>query len=349
MEPGLASPDDTSDPNAAIQAATQSSWSTIQIAVPIVSAVAALLLAGLGFYCWRRRSRTNSQRSVGLKHRWKQQGPRRFFGLAPAIPCVSAQRAGTKWEIDGSDAEYGRLKGPEDALDATLYASSHTLHPTSHSSTPSTASSFLPIISVHPSPNPLLRPPSVLSSFLAKFGGPSSPPGGTLTKSNYKRGVAKAPEYRRVNVVPESQSREGFEIEDEGEETVPEGPVFLGRRLFSGGRGRSGLGGGGKSVAAASLPNVGDTRLSTANTANAGGRFEVGESLRMQPAYATAEGRYDSEELLRPPKSDFTVTTSLLVTPVEGAFSLLQGDDQSIAPSFASVRADSEVLPPQSK
>ncbi|TCD67309.1 hypothetical protein EIP91_000279 [Steccherinum ochraceum] len=293
----LASPDDTFDANAALQTATHKGWSTIQIVLPIISAVAALLVAGLVFYCWRR-SKTRPQR----QRYWQDarlHGPRRFFGLFPDILRVRKQTVDTQWEIDNAAARGVTFSPPGGANGAPYDPHDDAAH-----SRTTSLSSLLPTTSRPPS-SLSSRSSSALSNFLAKFSWSSSSPNSTLSKTKYKKGVAKAPEYRRVNVVADSRPAARFKIDGEVEAGAARGAAFA---LSTGEVGPSGNSEGSR---ASTLPSVLDIRLPS---------------------------RKDTA-------SDFTLTTNDLNTPTDGAFSVVQSNDLRPPSPHFSVRADSNVLP----
>ena len=296
-------------------ATTKKGWSPIQIVLPILTAIIALFAAGVVFLCWRR-AKTRPHR----RRYWEDanlQGPRRFFGLFPDVLRVRKQTADTHWEIDDPrHAERDEaFSPPEDesslrgASTRGVYDSRGTPEELGHSRTTS-LSSLLPTTSRTPSSNTNMSG-SVFSNFLSIFSWSSSSGG----KAKYKKGVAKAPEYKRVNVVID-RANERFKIDGE--------PDSAGGLRGNGGGAHIGNGNGNRgshASRATTLPSVLDIRLGP----RADGSPDIpigGEGAgktkgfgRSPVMYGTVEEDYESAAFSRPPRSDFTLTTNDLMTP----------------------------------
>lgn len=280
-------------------AATQTKWTTLQIVLPIVSATAALLLAALAFWCWRR-SKTRPKR----RPYWQDanlQGPRRFFGLFADVSTVRKETVDTLWEID--HARGNGAVPPNGVYDAAEAGHSRT----------TSLSSLLPMsshtASTHSDASSSSK--SGLSNFLSHF--TWSNHSGSLGKAKYKKGVAKAKEYKKVNVKPKKQSAD-LNLDADPEVGVPSRPAS-GPITDHGSR-------------APTLPSVIDIRMGRSETPSDLATVD-GENLRRdrrtfgRPRVhygVVAEEDFESAQFSRPPRSEFTLTTNDLMTPTDTEF-----------------------------
>lgn len=249
------------------------------------------------------------------------------------------------WEIDNP------ARNAESAYSPPAESTTYHNRPDdlSHSRTTS-LSSLLPMSSRTPSSSDTNTSSSAFADFLSRLTFTST---GTA-KAKYKTGVAKAPEYKRVNVVPDKPSPQ-FNI-DGSDATPGRNGSFL-SRMFSSPRRAGGQGQGkrqSQSSRATTLPSVLDIRmpsrapsdLATTSSEGAAGRGGVrGNYGRVPVVYGAVEQDYDSMEFSHPPRSDFTLTTNDLMTPTDTSFT---GGSRPLRPPSPSIsaRADSDVLPP---
>jgi hypothetical protein len=161
---------------------TASSWSPIQIALPIIVGVAVTLIASIFFFFYLRRHRGASGTQRRTQKPWQSahlRGPRRFFGLIPdRLTVRSREVREPQWVIDGNEAfdldeEVGRRPRPDSRASAHSRGTSTTSLLTKKSSQPSSRST------------PFSNLASKLRSMFVR----------------YPSGTTKGPDYKRVHIV----------------------------------------------------------------------------------------------------------------------------------------------------
>ncbi|KAH8107622.1 hypothetical protein BXZ70DRAFT_911764 [Cristinia sonorae] len=364
------------DARAAILSTTETKWTPIQIALPILSAVATLIVAAIVFFLWRRSQKgpKGKPRSLGNAH---LQGRRWFFGLFRHASPVRRRTLDTTWEIDESSQHSHPFTPLADSTaSVTGLYDPHSLRSQGHS--PQGSYSYdptaeRPLVLAHSrqgsyeaqghrpsgfghSPQPSyssstptlsqlsFKTTSGLSNLLRKL---------TWSRSShkYRKGITKSPEYKRVNVIPDTSSSR-FRID---------GEVFSGPEEASGsggsgeGMGATRSGGSGRQYMdpyadlergshlskAPTLPSVLDIRYPPPMSA--------GEEI--SSVLATASGESPgvgggTASALGQPRSDFSLTTNDLMTPTTTDFSKATYGSSAFRAPSPSILADSDILSP---
>lgn len=291
-------------------AAESDKWSTIQIITPIIVGLGVAALAAVLFFLYRRRRRTGSFFGKGSTQKaWESahlHGPRRFFGLIPDRFAVQPRaRKETAWEIDSNDAAQV-LYAPADVGargSPTSFQEGHQRvesRASGHSRTESTTS-LITSGSQHSSK-------SFLTNIAAKFHFSSG--------RAYQTGTTKGPDYRRVQVIQENPGRR-FKID--GSETPALNNVFSFPPPPEPTRHDS-------------LPSVIDIRRpTTAEGSQRRGQYRF-DSFP-PPRRFTGDDDGTRTELTDGPRSDFTLGTTDLMTPVDS----LESGERGVGVSLARV------------
>ena len=295
-----------------VHLSTERDWSPVQVAVPVVVGVGVIVLAIGGFLYYRHnRSRTRPPRRVPYEQA-NLQPPRRFFGVLPAVKTVKPREVDNKWEIDDG------VEGIEPPTSPSPLRAGTPSHLTQTHSRTTSESPLLPRANSHPnfkvtSKSKSSRGPSSatssssgsrLASIANKFGSLTS-----NQQPRYTTGVQKAPEFKRVHVVPKSPSQQ-FKI-DEIEPISPDAPTPLVvlHRVPP------------KSTA---LPSVLDIREDEDEHGNIRPRGDAERGLLTARGIQALQARNQTQESMSDvvfnnpgpaPISDFSLGTSDLVTP----------------------------------
>ncbi|KAL4248760.1 hypothetical protein ABKN59_007161 [Abortiporus biennis] len=326
--PSWAHNDLTADGQFDLSAALQrQSWSPLQIALPIVLPVVISVVAGVAFLWYRHSRKKNTRR----RHAWedaKLHAPRRCFGLLPGRRKVRHKAPDQKWSIDGipNSDTLPNLSQEQETLylhpEPTTQGSAHSRSTSAASLLPSNHSSS------HTRDNSESNSPfSTLAHKISVF---------SLSK-NYTTGVAKDPSYKRVAVHAQPPNAQ-FRIDESEANTPRSWRKFSLPKVFRSGSKDS------------SLPSVIDIRKESSS----GLRVEVGAEhtiplydepgpskplvpLRLDPNNSTMS---DIVTTNPGPRSDYSVTTNDLMTPI----STLLRFDRSVGSSDVMTPTTSSLL-----
>ncbi|CAL1705979.1 unnamed protein product [Somion occarium] len=278
---------------AAVKAAQ--GWTPIQIAAPFISGVSVAAIALFLFLIYRHRTQRPHHSRHSKSPAWKdahEHSHRRCFGLFPGRVTVRKATVDTLWQID----QPGKMATNED-----IELSQH--------SRDTSVTSLLPDEQSHRSSSSGNQSSSYFATLVSKISGSS------LNRGWYTSGVDKGPEYKKVQVVAEGAKYPGFKI-DGTDSTPSRRSTFLSRIFQREDDQQSHL----------SLPSVIDIRAgprsnSASNSQSGSSSSHSGPSRKIAPSTRMESIEEGDERSIfsspaRPPRSDFTLSTNDLMTPI---------------------------------
>ena len=322
--------------SATVAAAAQG-WSPIQIAAPIISGGCVAIVAFVIFLFYRRRLLRNIYGSS--RPLWQEahlHGKRRCCGLLPGRKKVKKATVDTLWQIDqpGNPMDVPPQQPRSSSRNGDIELFSHSRETSASSLLPDTYSTHSSKRSFHSTSQAGSQSgnghSSLFHSIMAKISGNS------LNRTWYTSGVDKGPEYKKVTVMQEPPPP-GFKIDGTGS-TPSRANTFVSRVENSDEDQQS-------HHSLPSVINIGppsrSNSLSTgSHTGSSSGhsapsRKFAGGGTQMQSIEEEDE-RATEYSAFRPTRSDFTLTTSDLRTPITNS-SYRMGPPSSQAHSSVSI------------
>lgn len=243
-----------------------------------------------------------------------QHTRRRWCGLLPGRVTVRKATVDTLWQIDQPGDTMNVPRSTSRHGDIELF--SHSRDASSSSLLPDTYSTHSSKHSYHSSSRSGSgkTPSSFFHTVMSKLSGNS------LNRTWYTSGVDKGPEYKKVTVMPQ-QPRPGFKI-DGTDSTPSRANTFISQVLGPDEDQESHL----------SLPSVIDIRSPSRSGSLSAGSHTGSSSAHSAPSRKFADTGKQMQSIeeederateysaFRPPRSDFTLTTSDLRTPITPSY-----------------------------